>query len=554
MNIGIFPCVSSITQPKLSPVKQMNFGGKLPACPILPEIDKFEGSCLPAGLQDKIFEQFLGTIDSKIQNQLCKITPKKLEISINKILKAFPNATEKQVLTVMQRLTQWADYTCLSKLAQLLDQQHINRIEYSTPVNQYFCYFQSYKRLFPKNNKNGQYYAHIVTKKELNQFCNQNEGNIFINLEGFDDGINLFTDNTKLEEVTSIMLKKVQKFMAQHPGKGFEEALGQILNGRIVKTLQERGFKVKTLRIKAPADRKSILEQMSPCAPSSKEEIRLTIETVAEHFTKTPDAYRILRNNIANYYANKLDVYTKQRLIESLKLITKQIDRYVTKKNIQKDNVFYIIPSDKGAKSFGVITHMFASLNNIPPSQILRLDNIAEIKTYPENSAFVILDDIAASGLSLSEAADYHKLVLAPKINKHILFCPIIAHEEGIDKIFDTITRMNRQKLDAILTVKSNIKKIAVSAEEMDCKKYFYEDQTGIIALGYEGFKGDSSSILECTVFPYMTPDNNPDLASFITQHFLPSKAAIPGAHINLEEINLKLNKLLKKLNKTEDV
>ena len=116
--------------------------------------------------------------------------------------------------------------------------------------------------------------------------------------------------------------------------------------------------------------------------------------------------------------------------------------------------------------------------------------------------------------------------------------------------IKDVIFNAKRKSIDDILTVQSNLKNFKKSARQLKIDKYFFEDQTGIIARGYEGFSSDYGPELNCIVFPYMAPDNNVDLASFIVRFFLPSKEAISSIHSGFDEIYCKLLKNIKKSKK----
>lgn len=538
---------SSIYLSQINCNKCIKFGVSRPLKPL--KSDTFEVVQLSENQQ---FEKFVESIYSKIQRQLHSFTPRKLENAIQNTLKAFPQVSEEEVLTVMQRLTQWANYTCLPKFSEMLSENNIGSINYSTPINRNFHYFQHKKRLFPENKhlKEGQ----IVTMSELMYFRNRpNLNNIkFINLEGFNDGITLFDDDNLLEAATQKFLKKLQIIKEKSPQKSFQENLFQALNGNIITLTKFLGYpEPVTFSIKAPPTREAILKQMAPFSPESLKDIKITIETIARHFTNNDNEYKILRNNIADYYESKLDVYTKQRLIESLKVMHNHISSYLTKKQIPPQQAYLFVPIDnKLTKSYNIITYMFAKMYNIPPENILQTDKLLTLNNYRSESAFIILDDITASGSSLANAAHYDKSAYYLNSNNHILFCPLSANTESIETVKDVIFNAKRKSIDDILTVQSNLKNFKKSARQLKIDKYFFEDQTGIIARGYEGFSSDYGPELNCIVFPYMAPDNNVDLASFIVRFFLPSKEAISSIHSGFDEIYCKLLKNIKKSKK----
>ena len=131
---------SSIYLSQINCNKCIKFGVSRPLKPL--KSDTFEVVQLSENQQ---FEKFVESIYSKIQRQLHSFTPRKLENAIQNTLKAFPQVSEEEVLTVMQRLTQWANYTCLPKFSEMLSENNIGSINYSTPINRNFHYFQHKK-------------------------------------------------------------------------------------------------------------------------------------------------------------------------------------------------------------------------------------------------------------------------------------------------------------------------------------------------------------------------------------------------------------------------
>ena len=534
MYIAITPITNTNTNYKI------NFAGiKLPGI-IKP--DYFE-SKFDAELSDKIFNGFVNSIYEKIERNLMAFTPEKLENAIQNLLKEVPETNENEILTVMQRLTQWANYSCFPRLSGMLDEKGIRSIHKNGGINNDFEYFKSRKRIIKTNSQNPDK-VYFITKNTVHNGLKMLEQNTkFINLEGFDDGINIYNDDNLLQEVSKTVLLKIKGLMNKNPKLPFEEALNVCLNRKISKSMKKLGLEFETLRIEAPPTRETVLRQMAPCGPVSKEQIRVTIETAAQYFAKGEKPYHRMRNNMADFFESKLDVFSKQRIVENLKIIKSQIDEYMQKKKLSAKNMYLIISEECGTnKSYGLITRMFAKQNNIPENKIITVMNIDSLNKYPKNSTFVVLDDLVGSGDSFCKVGDYNIYGWQLQPDKHILFCPLVAHTQGIETISDTISLAKRDSIDEILTIKSNIKDRLMTDREVKRDEYFRYDSHGSDAYGYEGFQGGE----ECLVFPYTTPDNNADMASFITKYFLPDSDAISSKHLAFANIELEIRKKLK--------
>lgn len=522
--------------------KQVRFSGWQRTC-ILPTPDVFECQMTKA-TADKIFDDLISSIDKKFHANLMEFTPQKLENAIQNLLKELPETTEKEVLTVMQRLTQWANYSCLSKLTQKLSDAGINSLHKYGGINNCFDYLKRSKGLIPCT---GNSKAYFITKNTINDNLQSLPTETkFINLEGFDDGINLFSDDEQLESVSKKALLSINKLRKKYPELSFAKALDVYLNGKVAQEMRTLGLNFQTIRLEAEPTREVILKQMKPFAPDSKDTIRTTIETIAEFFTKKNAEYLVLRNNIADFYESKLDVYSKQRLISNIKLLSKQINQYLKRHHLSEDNLYIMVPNEQGQnKSFGLITEMFARINNISAEKIVRIEDIQELNKYPEKSVFILPDDLTCSGDALSKISSYDQQAWFLGKDKHILFCPIVANSQGLDKINEAIEFAKRTHNDKTLTIKKNIKERSMAAKDVKRDEYFREDRIGNDAFGFEGYDNGE----ECLVFPYTAPDNNADLSSFITQYFLPSHNALKSRHIAFYTINLKIQNALNRKN-----
>lgn len=538
MYLGISPLTNSNTHYNTN--LQVKFAGSKLHGLFTPDI--FETNITPQ-VSNKIFEDFLNSIDAKIHRDLQAFTPRKLENAIQNLLKDVPNTNEHEILTVMQRLTQWANYTCLPKLGDKLTESGIGSTSKTGGVNNCFDYLKRSKGLIPSQGIDRGYF---ITKNTLYaDVSNCPAHTQFINLEGFDDGVNLFNSDQRLEELTRKAFLSIKNLMAKFPQLSFDDALNIYLNGRIIKTMKERGLNVETFRIKGEPTRETILTQMAPYRPDSKDTIKTTIETVARFFTKKESDFLQLRNNIADFYESKLEVYSKQRIIKSIDMLKTLINKFLMYKKLTEKDLYMIIPNECGQnKSFGLMTEMFARENNVSRSRIATIDDISELNNYPKNSAFIILDDLTCSGDALTKACNYDKFGWRVSKDKHILFCPISAHRNGIDSVQQVIEWQKRTHEDKILTIKKNIREHINTDREVNRDEYFKYDANGRDAYGYEGY----NSAAECLVFPYTTPDNNTDLASFLAKYFLPNSNGVKNKHVAYETIEMKIENELQKI------
>ena len=463
-----------------------------------------------------------------IQKQLYVFTEKDLDKILENIKTEIPNVSEQEILQVMQRLTAFANYPSLKTLASLLEKHNIIGFVDEGVPNIYFKYFNHNKQILPlKSDDNGKF-AYIVTKYTLNN-PEENEkikkyikdkNVIFINLDGWSDGVNLFSDDKKLEELTKRTLVKAKLINKNNPDMTFDETISEVLNKEIIEKMKKIGTGVTTVRIKNPPLKSMITEQMKPYMPS-KNLIKSTIESVSNYYTKKDKSFSDLCERISKYYAENINAYSKQSIIESLKVLHSKINDYLRKNNLQENNVYIAMPDTDGVhKSFEIITKMYTDLFRVPEEKIIKISDISDIEQYPENSVFVIPDDVVASGKSILMTGEYMFNAFDLPEDKHILFAPVTASNNGIKYIKDFIKENERENIDDIIFASSkdykDIKKVFTNSEKKSNKHV--SD-----AFGEEGYGKNGM----CTVFPYMDPDNNSSLAGYITKFFVPDTGCL---------------------------
>ena len=476
-------------------------------------------------------DRYVHNLYSKLENKLVVFNAEKLDWAINEVMNNVPNVKETDVLRVMQKLTQFSNYTSLKQIEKELENEKIHNISVNGGINYIFHYFTKTKSIINLPEQKGERYEGLfITKEDLQEpELRKNIKNFkifddvkFINLEGWSDGINFLNDDNLLARRTIKVLKKVQKLMLKHPEYTFNEALDKFFNGNIEDYLAKNDIPCVTIKTDIPATRQIILDQMRPIMPSESL-LKSTIESVANHYTKDKKKFTDLAIRIAKYYDENIEIYSKQRMIENLKNLKSQIENFAQQRNISKENIYITIPMKKNEiKSFDLIGKMFSEVLDIPRERVLRLSYCNQLEKLPKNSVCIIADDVAASGYSMGEALKYSETGDELSMDKHILFCPISATNSGIDYIRTMILNMNRRGIDDALFVKDSIK-----SHESIAKKFIGKENTEFYKNVFGFDEEEFSSYGMCTSFPYMAPDNNSVLSGFLLKHFTPSKSCI---------------------------
>jgi len=485
-------------------------------------------------------EKYIDNIYQKLEKQLHVTTPEELDNSILNILTAQPNATQQEVLSVMQRLTQFSSYASIKKLEDKFNKIGINKFSFDDPTNAIFNYYNKSKKIFNLTQNKTLKTAVIVTKDNLDnleRLSTKDSCNHFICLDGWDEGINLFTDNKLLEKRTLEVLNKTKKAQKENPDLTFSEVLDEVLNYDIKEKLKALGINGITISLDAPATKAIVLEQLKPIMPT-KSLLKSTIESVAHHYTDKDKHFKKLSFEIAKYYDENLSAYSKQGLIENMKQIDKQINKFLEKNNLNRENLYLIRPDipDEFANSFLLMNKMFSELFEIPPERNLIVNNVVDLNSLPENSTFVIIDDVVGTGSSMVAVGEYMFSSKRISKNQHILFCPLTASKSGLEYIQNNISFAERENIDQIIHISQHTKKYEKPDNFLgnsDNEKY---NAIATNVFGYKGMGGEAM----CTAFPYMTPDNNSTLACYLTKFFVPDEKCIKNKNNLLPEIEEK--------------
>jgi len=550
----IYAINSQLNTQKHKPMLFQHFGAKK----ITPKLnnvccDVFEKITEPDSTL-AIFTKHVNNINTRIKEQLRTFTPEQLETAIIETKKAHPDISERKILTVMQRLTQWADYNCFPAI-----NSHLNKIgsgiirENFDITNNSLLYLQTKNIITRQSPKKKQII--FVTPNNVDKINPKDTLKYkFIALDGFEKGINFLTDSNMLGEKTINFISEIKSYIKSHQNISFKEAINELINGDLFDKSCDKNIFIHKIQRKKPATRESILEQMRPNQPKHPDEIKILIELLAKRFTtENPKEFENLRNNIAKYYDYNFLPFSKQKIIADLKELHIKINEELEKHNIPKDNVFLV--TNEYIKSYDLISDMYARQFNIPEKNIKKMAKILEVNFNPENSGFLILDDISVSGISFEDFCNYSTIGYYLNKDQHIFFCPVQAHHKGIDNIKNRIYALKRENIDDIITLDKNIYPYINEADYVDLIKYFDNNSCANNAMGYQGFEDN----MLCTVFPFTVPDNNSDLASFITKQFLPRGTILDSAHQDLFDVEFdmlhsaKRNYLLQFIKKTNN-
>ena len=479
---------------------------------------------------------------SKITKQMNIYSKQNLEADIAEISKAVPDATQDEILTVIQKITQFANYQSLSDMAQQLTRYQITAFDSVGELYKYFEYFHESKGLF-NLSKSEERLGCIVT---LNDLKNENtlqkikervaaNDLTLINLEGFSDGVNLFEDDRILPSRAVNVLKKAKKVQSRYPDADFAECVSFVLNNPVESRLKELGLSAVRVSIENPATETGVLKQLQPILPS-KERIKTTIEAIADDSSITNKSYKQLSNSIAEYFDSNIHVYSKQSMIKTLEKLNNKIDDYLQSHNIPKEHLYLLQHRMRTVKSFDILVKMYKDMFSFPESRIVHVCDVQDLNKYPKNSAFVIIDDIVGSGDSMIGTADY--CTSAKKLNndKFIIFAPITATKSGLDAINKYIEKHLRTKNDTVICLDENV------LEKIDDNKIFknwYMNFKNCIFYSKINDKGFKEQALNVS-FPYMTPDNNSFISANFQDLFLINDACIKNKPYSFDELRKK--------------
>lgn len=487
-------------------------------------------------------------IHSKVQAQLENVTPKDVENIANIVANRVSKTNEKEIYTVMQRLTQFASYDSLENVQKAFNEGHCFCFDKQTRLNSIFNYLQL-KSFMDFDSIDDNKIAYVLNKPEpskLKVALSLGPENMhFICLDAFDDGVTIFNDRGKLANRTIDVLKRV-KHIQRIKHCEFDEALDLTLNKDIRRLAREHNLTYTTVKTSGFATPESIAKQMNAKAPSVND-IDSIIGSIAKEYAPrfSKSHTRLL---IANYLDEAIDLYSPQRLVNILQNRKALIDKKVQELGKLPENVRYVVlDSDK---SYNLITYMYAQANDVNPRHIINLDDpkyrmqlnpLQNLCEKHPDKCFVLLDDIFGSGDSIIRHSQYDNFLESTKKSANIIFSPISMTAHSKQKLQRLIKKNNRAQKDFIVVEPKQVKKL-VATPDISLST-FWEDVKGVRSfsdfqqviksniakhitrkfLKEAGYKNG----LYCTLFPYMAPDNNSKVGGIFLSLFANAQESI---------------------------
>lgn len=386
------------------------------------------------------------------------------------------------------------------------ENQHIFYKE--TGINSSFSYVFDRKRLAPidykKEGKLGvildeEKISHLETIKktqpeEFERVVNSDKLKYFY-ISGWDTGIPVVDRTKSLEDKARELLLK---------SKEENKPMEKVLDAPLLDRIKKLGLKPTIIRNENPATELNVYNQMKP-QQISKMHLTNVIEANTLHrlseSSRVTDIKKANVNDAAtNYLRDTLCVYTPEKMSADLKQIHKKIMDYA---ELQGKDVLYVRPKTT-LKSTDYVHYSYKKINNVDPDKFVSIHSLKDYSKdcpdkppiSPENTLLVFLDDCAISGDSISEIRGSILQVAGISKKYSLLFANLKGTDEAVKEFH---RRRRRNPAELIILDKINQK----SVKDNEFLKSI---------VGAPAYSKDAASI----VFPYMSPDNNSELASNI--------------------------------------
>jgi len=409
------------------------------------------------------------------------------------------NQPRKKILETMQQATQFANMRSLNIIANTLNhdncyisQTRTNNIGLNSTLNYFFNQKQlnsvkgECEAIFLDNNQ----LEHLEelqknNPKKIEEIVNNKNLKFFI-LSGFNDGINFLNRNESLQDTTIKLLNKTN------------------IDTESIKRANSLGIQPITIKNINEPTIENIYKQLRPEQMTNKE-LEVLINATSTTLFSFKESQEKAKNSLVKYLDKKLDVYTPERLAQISKEIYTEINKIITSQGNSMDDVYYYTHNMQ--KSYAPINYQFQVVNNINKNKFI--NNLLDIDNTSINldkKTLVILDDCSNTGDSLKKieekAYQYSK-----KHNKdfNIIFAPYILTEKAKTELNYHIETHGRTTKDKIIDLKKDQKNNIFNS--IDC-----DESILCKALGECGYDNG----YECTVLPYMSPDNNSEFAATI--------------------------------------
>lgn len=294
-------------------------------------------------------------------------------------------------------------------------------------------------------------------------------------LSGFEKGITFLDRAKSLEEKTREILKS---------GKNSDKP--------ILERIEKLGITPTVISNKQPPTINNVYKNMETLK-MSKDELFTLIDANSQETVSGKNNLLVAKDITANYLKENLTVYSPERLSHDLKDFHNKILDYAKTKGKTDKDIIYIIP-EKG-KSYDYINYSYKRTNNLPDEAFKTREELF-YDTNLKHKIIVMLDDCAITGNSIESAQMAH---LTPDVVKNadeVLFACVY----GTQKAKANITGLYNTRPSKIIFHK-----------ETSFKNDMYDKNDLNIIIG-NGYRNGT----HCVAFPYMSPDNNSALGANI--------------------------------------
>lgn len=481
--------------------------------------------------------QNVSDLHYKVQEQIAPITNTDVRVAIEKVISQIPDTNVKEVMTVMQKISQFGSYSCFKNLSKQLEEKSIKGFGTDGPISLNSCFAYLYqKHIFSmpylENGKKAyildEYFLNNLEKMKKSSPSNfeslvNNKQNVFINLDGWNSGINIFNANADIADITINILNKIKKLKSKKCELSFEDMANAVINQPVL----DRGKKlgIKPINISNTDSNteivsiKQIVNQLNPLNISNKE-MHAVIDSILKFNQINTEDYDLAKKLLIKYFDEQANVFSPKRIAKNLIEQHRQITKMLRENGRNLDEVYYIIPNK--TSSFGQVAYNYAVLNKINPDKIICDYQRTTCSLAPKDATFIILDDMVGSGASMiEEKFDYDLFSNIAQSTQSLIFAPMICCEDGAKVINRTIKQKQRNGLDRLIP---GIK----IQDRIENNKLFTEANNKEKSLLYKvlGNLGFENAGL-CNILPYMGPDNNTTIASLLGQFFVPNAACL---------------------------
>ena len=467
---------------------------------------------------DKLYDRY--------KNNLMEVSIDEIK-TISEKLQVELNLPKEEVLSAMAEITQFSSMKAIPEIGEILNKHKIGSIGnthnlLSNKLRKSDNLYQNYnvqntltndrglhktlnyllysKGMFMLNEYDNDKIGIILDKSKLSYYEELKKKNpellervlkltnlrYFI-ISGWDTGIPVVDRTKDLEtETRNLLVKSI------NAGKKSSE----ILDLDLIERANNIGFKKVTLikRTVNPTE-EGVYNNMAP-TQMSKEELRNILEANSQVRTKTLQNAQINNDISTKYLEKELVVYSPEKISKNLKSMHEKILKYAKLRKIKEDDILYVTPEE--SKSYDLITYSYQMINNIPDKNITSTDNLI-LNRNDKNKILVFLDDCTITGASTTE-------IISSYIDRQTLKnsdCILFAFIEG--------TKQAKEYYYKICKDKPKFKLLVFNSEPSN---NFISNNKRILkrAIGTSSF--DNS--FYAYVFPYMSPDNNCELASNI--------------------------------------